>query len=108
MRYMRTVLGAVTVLAAVNGCHSEETEVELAPIAHSPVVLFDASPAYPSAAGLLYRSDWPSTESSYQFGESIIYQERYLDIQYSSPWGRWNNDRTYRRFSAVRTGVGIR
>lgn len=108
MRVIWIVAAGVLTLTWAVGCHSEKSELELTPLAHAPTLLFDPGTGNLPESEFMVRSDWPSTASSTPLGETIFYQERFIDMQYSSPWGSRNHDRTYRRFSTVRTGAGVR
>ena len=105
---IRALSAGIGIAAFLAGCAADRPELELTDARRSAALLFDAQPGYPTASDVAYRSDWPSTESSYQLGESIFYQERFIDIQHSWPFGRGPHDHTYRRFSTYRTGVGVR
>jgi len=102
---------AVALGALTGGCaqHRDTAPVpeEQYPLTLSPQpeadsrLLFDPGSDYPLASNLVYRSDWPSTESAFRDPEVIYYRESIYDIQ--GLWG-FNRDLTYRRFRVERVG----
>lgn len=108
MRVIRTLAVVLPIFGLAAGCTSHHSEYEFSRALATPALLFDDQPGYPSASEVAYRSDWPSAESYYQFGEVIYYQERFIDIQGSEPYGRNHHGHTYRRFSSHRAGFGSR
>lgn len=68
-------------------------------------LLFDRKPGAFVASDFAGRSDWPSTPAYYSPGQVIVFHERFVDYQGR---GFHHPDRSYRRFTTHRVGVGVR
>jgi hypothetical protein len=67
-------------------------------------LLFSPSRSNYVASDFAYRSGWPSTNSYYQGGQIIYFNEHFYDYQGPVP----NQDWTYRQFDTYRSGFGYR
>ncbi len=109
MRILTIGLLLVTGLALTAGCAGKQPAFERCqPRSSTPALLFDRYGGTPTAGQMAFRSDWPSAPSLHQFGESIYYRERFIDIQRAGPSGRGRLGYTYRRFDTLREGSAVR
>lgn len=108
MGNLTAVLIMIPGLTLLGGCAPDHLAMTPYPSQVNPALLFDSSPGSPAAGEMAVRSDWPSALSFYQFGESVYYRERSVDLQMIGPQGRGPLGYTYRRFDTFREGGGVR
>jgi hypothetical protein len=66
-------------------------------------LLFDRTPGPYDASEFTLRSDWPSTESFYSFGQVVYSREQLIDVQGPNGGGF-----TYQQFDTERVAIGFR
>ncbi len=108
VRVLTIGLLVVTGLALTAGCAGKRPAFAPCQPRSTPALLFDRYGGTPTAGQMAVRSDWPSTPSLHQLGESIYYRERFIDIQGAGPHGRGRLGYTYRRFDTLREGSAVR